>query len=125
MSRFSDFDLTFIAHPRSGRVANLDAKTAIYRALNHILMIRPGEKFYNEDFGIGMQNQLFELSDFIALDVLKTEIKNHIKNYEPRITIEDVILENNLHNLEITIQFYLKSNPQELLTFERTIRRIR
>lgn len=125
MSRFSDVDLTFQAHPRSGRVPNLDAKTAIFRSLNHMLMIRPGEKFYNESFGIGIQNQLFELNDFIATDVLKTEIKNHINNYESRISLQSVDVKEAGHELEITIEFYLNSNPQELLTFERTIRRIR
>jgi len=125
MSKFSDIDLTFIPHPRSGTVANLDAKTAIYRSLNHMLMLRPGEKLYNENFGIGLQTQLFELNDFIALDVLKTEIINHIKNFETRITIQDVTLNENGHDLDITIQFYLNSNPQELITFERTLRKIR
>lgn len=125
MSRFSDVDLNFIPHPRSGRVANLDAKSAIFRALNHILLTRPGEKLYNEDFGIGIQNQLFELNDFIALDAMKTDIIDQVKNYESRITVQDVRLEEDLHNLNITIEFYLNSNPQELLTFERTIRRIR
>jgi len=125
MSRFSDLDLKFIPHPRSGRVKNLDAKTSVFRALNHLLLVRNGEKLYIEGFGVGIQNQLFELNDFIALDAIKSEIIDQVKNYEPRITVQDVILTEDLHDLTITIEFYLNSNPQELITFERTIKRIR
>lgn len=125
MSRFSDLDLKFIPHPYSGRVKNLDAKSAIFRSLNHLLMVRNGEKLYDESFGIGIQDQLFELQDFISMDSLKTDISDQISNYEPRITLQDVILTEDRNNLTITIEFYLNSNPQELLTFERTLLRIR
>lgn len=125
MSRFSDIDLKFIPHPTTHRVNNLDAKTAIYRALNHLLFTRQGEKLYNNNFGIGIQDYIFELNNFIQQDVLKTVIKNQIINYETRITLEDVQIEQDLHNITITIFFRLKSDPQELLTLEKTLKRIR
>lgn len=125
MSRFSDIDLVFTTNPRTGRVAYLDAKSAIYQALNNILMVRNGEKLYNEDFGVGLQEQLFELNDFITRDSLKTDIINQIQNYESRITVNDVRLTEDLNYLTIYIDFYLNTNNQELISFEQTIKRIR
>ena len=125
MSRFSDIDLKFIPHPSSKTVKNLDAKTAIFRALNHILYTRPGEKLYNNDFGVGIQDYVFELNNFIQEDLLSTTIKNQINNYEPRINLESVDIERDLNNIKIFISFSLLSNPLELLTLEKTIKRIR
>lgn len=125
MARFSDVDLKFIPNLTTGRVPNLSPRDAIFRSLNHLLMVRKGEKFYNENFGIGIDGELFELQDFITLDVMKTEIRDHVENYEPRITVTNIDLTNNINDLEITIEFYLNSNPQELITFGKTIKRIR
>lgn len=125
MSRFSDIDLKFIPHPTTKQVKNLDAKTAIQRALNHLLFTRPGEKLYNNDFGVGIQDYIFELNNFIQDDLLRTSIRNQISNYEPRVILEGVELEQDLNNITVTITFRLKSDPQELLTFEKTLKRIR
>ena len=125
MSRFSDIDLKFIPHPTTKQVKNLDAKTAIQRALNHLLFTRPGEKLYNNDFGVGIQDYIFELNNFIQDDLLRTSIRNQISNYDPRVILEGVELEQDLNNITVTITFRLKSDPQELLTFEKTLKRIR
>lgn len=125
MSRFSDIDLKFIPHPTTKQVKNLDAKTAIQRALTHLLFTRPGEKLYNNDFGVGIQDYIFELNNFIQDDLLRTNIRNQVVNYEQRIVLEDVSVEQDLNDITITISFRLKSDPQELLTFEKTLKRIR
>jgi phage baseplate assembly protein W len=125
MSRFSDIDLKFIPHPTTKQVKNLDAKTAIQRALNHLLFTRQGEKLYNNDFGVGIQDYIFELNNFIQEDLLRTNIRNQIVNYERRVILEDVTVEQDLNNITINISYRLKSDPQELLTFARTLKRIR
>lgn len=125
MSRFSDIDLKFIPHPISKKVKNLDARTTIFRALNHILFTRPGERLYNAEFGVGIQNYLFELNNFIQQDILKTNIENQVENFEKRIILEDIVIEQDVNNITINIAFRLKSNPQELITFEKTLKRIR
>lgn len=125
MSRFSDIDLKFIPHPITRKVNNLDAKSAIFRSLNHILFTRKGERLYNNSFGVGIQDYIFEINNFVLQDNIKTEIKNQIANFEPRIILEDFLLVEDLHNIEISIYFRLKSEPSELLVFEKTLKRIR
>jgi len=125
MSRFSDIDLKFIPHPITRKVNNLDPKSAIFRSLNHILFTRKGERLYNNSFGVGIQDYIFEINNFVLQDSIKTEIKTQISNFEPRITLEDFLLVEDLHNIEISIYFRLKSEPSELLVFEKTLKRIR
>jgi phage baseplate assembly protein W len=125
MSRFSDIDLKFIPHPISKKVKNLDARTTIFRALNHILFTRPGERLYNAEFGVGIQDYIFELNSFIQQDILKTSIQNQIENFEKRIVLEDTQIEQDVNSITIYIKYRLRSNPQELITFEKTLKRIR
>src|SRR6056300_314032 len=108
MSRFSDIDLKFIPHPTTKQVKNLDAKSAIQRALNHLLFTRQGEKLYNNDFGVGIQDYIFELNNFIQEDLLRTNIRNQIVNYERRVILEDVTVEQDLNNITINISYRLK-----------------
>jgi phage baseplate assembly protein W len=125
MSKYIDLDLKFIPHPSTMRVNHVVGKAAIFRSLNHILYTRPGERLYKPDFGIGIQNQLFEQNDFIGLDSLKTDIKDQIKNYEDRITIKNIDIWNDLYNLELKITFYINTEPSNEITFEKTVKQIR
>lgn len=124
-NRYTDIDLKFIPNPITRAIKNLDEKTSIIRALTHLLFTRQGEKLYDSQFGVGIQDQLFESNDFIRQDVLKTFITTQINNYEPRVNLISVNLESDVYNLTVTIEFSLKSNPAEVLTLEKTIRRIR
>jgi len=125
MSKFSDIDLKFIAHPKTKRVNNLDAKTAIFRSLNHILYTRKGERLYNHDFGVGIQDYVFEMNNFAIRDALKSSIENQINRFETRVIFEDLVVDEHLHTIDISIYFRLKSEPQSLLVFEKTLKRIR
>jgi phage baseplate assembly protein W len=125
MSKFSDIDLKFIAHPKTKRVNNLDAKTAIFRSLNHILYTRKGERLYNHDFGVGIQDYVFEMNNFAIRDALKSSIQNQINRFETRVIFEDLVVDEHLHTIDISIYFRLKSEPQSLLVFEKTLKRIR
>lgn len=120
-----DIDLNFRPHVQTGAVKNLDETTAIGRSLNHILYTRKGEKLYNNDFGVGIQDYVFELNNFTITDFLKTNIENQINNFEKRIIFEEVSISEDLHNIDISIYFRLRSAPRELIVLEKTLKRIR
>ena len=124
-NRFLDIDLKFIPHPITNTVANVSGRTAIDRALSHLFMTRQGEKLYDSDFGIGIQDRLFELNSFLARDSLQTFVLAQINNYEPRINVLDFSVEAEQHNFTVNLSYNLKSDPQEVLTYQKTIKRIR
>ena len=70
-------------------------------------------------------DQLFEMNNFLTKDVLKTFIKTQINNYESRINVLNLELESDLHNLNIYLEYAIRSSPQERLVYQKTIRRIR
>lgn len=120
-----DIDLNFRPHPTTGVLKNLDELTAIGRSINHILYTRRGEKLYNNDFGVGIQDYVFELNNFTVTDSLKTSIENQVNNFERRVIFEEVSIAEDLHNIDISIYFRLRSAPRELIVLEKTLKRIR
>ena len=120
-----DLDLNFRPHPITGVLKNLDELTAIGRSINHILYTRRGEKLYNNGFGVGIQDYIFELNNFAITDTLKTSIEDQIKNFEKRVIFEQVNISEDLHNLDVSIYFRLRSAPRELIVLEKTLKRIR
>jgi phage baseplate assembly protein W len=123
--RFKDIDLKFNAHPISRAVKNVDKSIAINRALTHLFFTRQGEKLYDSDFGIGIEERLFEMNNFLIKDSLITFIKAQINNYERRINLLDLSIDNEGHYMTINLSYSLKSEPERVLTYQKTIKRIR
>ena len=65
------------------------------------------------------------ISPFFCYYLQINYLKIQINNYEPRIIVHDFFIEHEQHNAEINLKYSLKSNPQEILTYQKTIRRIR
>jgi len=50
----------------------------------------PLKIFFNENFGSRISRSLFENLDSASAIVIKDEIENSIRNYEPRVSLVDV-----------------------------------
>ena len=123
--KFLDLDLKFRPHPLKNSVANVSGSVAINRALTHLFFTRQGEKLYDNDYGIGIQDRLFEMNNFLTRDSLLTFVKSQINNYEPRINLLDFDIQQERDNMTLNLEYSLKSNPQQILKYQKTIKRIR
>lgn len=75
-----------------------------------ILMTRPGERINNLNFGSRLQEYIFSNSALAVEDIL-SEIKNSIERCEPRITVNNVVLENkDTENEILSISIYAVEN---------------
>ena len=70
-----------------------------------LLLTAPGERLMLPDFGTPIRTAPFEQLDQTTMDELERAIRSALDVYEPRVTIEDVLLEkdegNNLLNIKI------------------------
>jgi phage baseplate assembly protein W len=82
--------MTFQSNPLSNDLIALKNESAIARAIRNIVFTLPGEKFFNENFGSGISRSLFDNMDAISSSIIKDEIENSIRNYEPRVQLIDV-----------------------------------
>ena len=87
---FKDISMTFQANPLNDDLIAIKNENAIARSVKNIVFTLPGEKFFNPNFGSQISKVLFENIDDITASVIVDEIKESIRNYEPRVELLDV-----------------------------------
>ena len=100
---FKDISATFQRHPLTGDILALKNETAITRSLRNIVFTVPGEKFFNPDFGSKISQSLFENIDDISANIIKGEITNSIRTYEPRVNLKKVTVSPNYDDNEFNV----------------------
>ena len=82
--------MSFQTNPLSNDLIALKNENAIARSIRNIVMTYPGEKFFNQSFGSKISQSLFENLDVLSANIIKDEIENSIKSYEPRVSLINV-----------------------------------
>ena len=100
---FKDISATFQRHPLTGDILALKNEASITRSLRNIVFTVPGEKFFNPDFGSKISQSLFENIDDISGNIIKGEITNSIRTYEPRVDLKKVTVSPNYDNNEFNV----------------------
>ncbi|MCB0253130.1 MAG: GPW/gp25 family protein [Anaerolineae bacterium] len=80
-----------------------------------ILRTRPGERLMRPDFGCGLDRYLFEPNSVSTLRLIQEEVKTALARWEPRITLEDVVVATNPEDpraVDITIIYTLIATRQ-------------
>lgn len=88
---FKDLSVTFKKHPVNDDLIVVRDKAAIAQSIKNLLLTQRGERPFQPDLGCDIARILFEPLDYGSGVVLKSEIKNVILNYEPRIAINKLL----------------------------------
>ncbi len=95
---FKDISMTFKVNPLNDDLIALKNETAIARSVRNIVMTIPGERFFQPSFGSGVNEILFNNMDELSASILEDEVKNSIKNYEPRVKLRSLKISPNYDN---------------------------
>jgi len=118
---FKDISLSFSKHPVTNDVTVLKNEDAIKKSVINLCRTKFNERFFNELIGTSVDNSLFELIDSGIGDVLEREIDGLLKNFEPRINLNDinVITDQDSNALEIKITYEIVGlpTPQQNIEF--------
>jgi len=87
---YSDLDLTFTRNPVTGDVSISYDEQAVIRSMRNLLLTNFYERLFQPGLGSNVEGYLFEPSTAITASSLETEIRNVIKNYEPRVNLISV-----------------------------------
>lgn len=87
---YRDFNMNFTANPFSGDLSVLTNEKAIAQSLKNLLLTEFGEIPFNPEIGSGIRSLLFEPASEILTLSLKERIKSVIDNYEPRINLKAI-----------------------------------
>ena len=104
---FKDISMSFETNPLNDDLIALKNSSAIARSIRNIVFTQPGEKFFNPDFGSRISESLFENIDDASADVIRDEIRNSIRNFEPRVNLLSVIVRPNFdfNEMNVTIKY--------------------
>ena len=106
---FKDISLSFQVNPLNYDLIAIKNETAIARSIRNLVLTQPGERFFNQNLGSKVNRSLFDNIDEISASFIKDEIENTIKNYEPRVSLIDVVVTPNFDDYEfsVTVSYYI------------------
>ena len=118
---FLDLSASFQNNPLSNDLIGLKNENAIARSVRNLILTTQGERPFQPVLGSNVNNLLFDNMDKLTAAALKDEIRNTIENYEPRVELEEIIVDPNFENNEfnVTIQYYIVGIdvPEQELSF--------
>ena len=110
---FKDISLSFTRSPITNDVVSLRNEDAIKKSVINLCRTRLTDRFFNELLGTSIEDALFELvGDDIGVS-LEEEIKSLLNNFEPRIKLTQVNIEDDIdeNGLYITIRYNIVGLP--------------
>jgi len=104
---FKDISMSFQSNPLNYDLIALNNESAIARSIRNLVLTYPGERFFDENLGSRVSQSLFDNIDEITASIIRDEIENTIKNYEPRVDLINVIVSPNYDNSEfyVTVEY--------------------
>jgi phage baseplate assembly protein W len=122
---FSDLDLNFTAHPVSGDITRRFDEDAIKQSVKNLLLTRNYERPFHSEIGSPVRQLLFDLPGPMFNIMLQRAVIDVINNFEPRVSIIDVRVDDysDANEVYVTLEFKIVNTERPLtldLALERT-----
>jgi phage baseplate assembly protein W len=124
--RFTDLNLLFSPHPYTRDVLTLKNEAAIKASVKNLVLTRNFERLFHPEIGCQVNSLLFENLDNATLASIKYTIENVITQFEPRVTLTDVMVkdDSDVNAINIVITFLI-GNTLQPVTVTTTLNRVR
>tara|TARA_Y100000996_G_scaffold376356_1_gene327695 strand:+ start:234 stop:635 length:402 start_codon:yes stop_codon:yes gene_type:complete len=116
---FKDISASFKSNPLNSDLIGLKNANAIARAIRNLILTEPGEKPFQPDLGSEVYSSLFNTLDQITASNIKQQIENTIVKYEPRVDLDEVVVEANQYKNAFDVQIFYEivgivAEPQQI-----------
>ena len=123
---YKDLNMSFTKNPATKDVARLFDIQAIKRSVKNIILTNKSERPFNPDFGCNLRGFLFENLTEPMVVIIKDRVAMAIEKYEPRVSVEDVIVKNSSDPNGINIQVsFLINGVEAPITVSTFLQRVR
>ena len=104
---FKDISLSFSPHPVTKDLPVLLNERAIVRSVRNLVETIPTERFFNSLLGTHIRGSLFENFHQSTVTVIEDQIRETIRNFEPRVGEIGIELEArpDLNEIEVKVIF--------------------
>ena len=108
---FKDLSLSFAKNKVTDDLLVKKEDAAVKQAVLNLLLTNKGEKVYDSEYGSDIRRYLFEPLDFGTAGTIKDEIVRTLRNYEPRVSIDECVVEPNIasNGFDVRLDFQVLS----------------
>ncbi len=118
---FKDISFSFSPHPVTKDLPVLTNERAITRSVRNLVETIPTERFFNSILGTDVRDSLFEPFERSSVMIIEDQVRNTIRNFEPRvgeIGVEvDALPDNNTLEVKVLFEIVGLSVPTQSFTF--------
>ena len=118
---FKDISLSFTPHPVTKDLPVLTNERAITRSVRNLVETIPTERFFNSILGTDIRGSLFENFERSTVMVIEDQVRNTIRNFEPRvgeIGVEvNALMDNNTLEVKVLFEINGLDVPTQSFTF--------
>ena len=118
---FKDISLSFSPHPVTKDLPVLTNERAIVRSVRNLVETIPTERFFNSLIGTDIRDSLFDNYTAITPTIIEDQVRNTIRNFEPRvgeIGVEvDGLPDNNRLEVKVLFDIIGLEVPTQSFTF--------
>lgn len=123
---FADIDLSFTPHPATGDLIAKYDDNAIKNAVKNLILTKHYERPFHSELGSNATTMLFELPSPALTAVLDSEIRDVLRNFEPRVVVLDVVVRFTPDEQAVSITIVFKIvNTERPITLQFTLDRTR
>jgi phage baseplate assembly protein W len=124
--KYVDIDLDFSRNVVTGDVTQVVDVNAVKRSVKNLVQTNFYERPFQPELGCGVRDMLFENFTPMTGIFLKRKIEEVLVNYEPRISLNQITLDDDVDNnrLVVNIYFYVQGvpDPVSVTTFLQRLR---
>jgi len=123
---FKDFDISFSLNPITGDIGVKTDVNAINQSIRSLLNTNYYERPFQPDIGSNLRGFLFEISDPITVSNIRKSISETIANYEPRVTVNKIYIEDltDSNAYHISLEYTIRG-INTIGSFETILKRLR
>ena len=118
---FKDISLSFSPHPVTKDLPVLLNERAIVRSVRNLVATIPTERFFNSRLGTDVRDSLFENFTATTVTIIEDQIRETIRNFEPRVGEIGVEVEARPDSNELEVKVLFEINgldtPTQSFTF--------
>lgn len=115
---YSDLDLDFLKNNTTGDIVRKTGEEAIKRSIRNLIFTNYYDRPFRSYIGSGVRSMLFENATNFSADQLQSAIREVINNFEPRVSVVDVVVtpdfDRNGFNVQLT--YVIKNREQPVVT---------
>ena len=123
---YSDLNLLFTKHPVTADVTKKNDEEAVKASLRNFISTKHYERPFHPEIGCQVYNLLFENFNPITAQVMKKTIYDAINKFEPRVTVLDVKIREDVDKNDLSVDIIFRlNNSEKPITLTTSITRAR